>query len=115
MTDNEDYRQDLWVHYLSGDSSASFSSHLDQIKLVRTEHEVLQQKIWQFINDSSYAKILEIIVDFSEFEKSIIVLLVMGLNVESISRYKHIDEIRINQAISAIRENSVWKALQISR
>lgn len=68
--------------------------------------------IWQFMNDSSNVTILEIIADFSEFEKSIIVLLVIGLDVQTISAYKHISEIRIRQAISAIRYNSKWTNLK---
>ena len=115
LTNNEDYRQELWVHYLSGNSPSSFSSHLENVKTAYTEHTLLQNAIWTFINDSSHSEILDIIVDFSEFEKSIIILLIIGLDVEAISRYKNISETRIRQAVHSIRCNNIWKSFKVSR
>src|SRR5271157_1228134 len=79
LTNDEDQRQDLWVYYLSGNSSSSFASHLQKIQSQNIEYYELQTLIWNFVNDAAYPRIMELIGDFSEFERSLIIMLVMGL------------------------------------
>ena len=112
LTLDEDYRQELWVYYLNGNSPNTFLSYLDKLNQTQKESELFNQALWQLTSSSSYSSILDIISDFSEFEKSLIVLMILGLTPSAIADYKSISEIRVQQAISVIRYNPFWESLK---
>lgn len=109
LTNDEDLRQELWVHYLSGNSTSSFSNHLEKVKFEYSEDESLKAQIWSLINNPPSDEFFTILEHFTEFERSIICLLMLGLSVGKISAAKGISEVRIRQTITAIRYNSVWE------
>lgn len=108
LTSNEDMRQELWVHYLSGHSVDSFSSHLKKITLEYSEDIELREAIWQLLNNPPSQKLTNILDQFSDFERSVICLLMLGQDASKISVLKGINEVRIRQTISSIRYNSAW-------
>ena len=109
LTNDEDYRQELWVHYFSGKPSAALNNHLTQIKRVNEQYEKLQEAVWTMYRNPPSLELLSFIKCFSEFEQSIMFLLLLGLSVNDVSEYKGISLIRIRQIITAIRNNPVWE------
>jgi hypothetical protein len=109
LTNDEDLRQELWVHHLSANSVDSLSEHLQKIQKEYTEDLLLKDSVWQLIKNPPSGKFQETLNVFSEFERSVICLLMLGLTVENISTIKGISQVRIRQSISAIRYNRVWR------
>ena len=73
--------------------------------------KIIQERIW-IIADSSYSdKFYQVLIRFSNIERSIITLLALGLSVNEISEYKGIAEIRIRQVISTVRNSEHWKEM----
>jgi hypothetical protein len=108
LTNDEDLRQDLWVHYLSGNSTESLSLHLDKIRTEYSDDIKLRNAIWQLIHNPPSDKLTNIIDNFTDFERSLICLLMLGLCVNKISVIKGISEVRIRQSIASIGYNSCW-------
>jgi hypothetical protein len=109
LTNDEDLRQELWVHYLSGHSTNSFDIYLEKIKFEYCDDIELKEAIWALIKNPPSDALLGILDNFTDFERSIICLLMLGLDVDKISAAKGISEVRIRQSIATIRYNNVWK------
>lgn len=109
LTQNEDLRQELWVHYLSGNTVDSFASRLKQISSDYSEDEIIQASIWSYIYNPPSDKFSSLLDEFSDFERSVVILLSLGLSTTQISKYKGISEVRIKQTLSSIRYNKVWE------
>jgi hypothetical protein len=108
LTNDEDHRQELWLHYLKGNSIETFAKKLDQIKLEFSEDSDLRRKIHDLLSNPPASSFTEILDNFSDFERKTICLLLLGVDVKTISKIKGISEVRIRQVIHAIRYNSVW-------
>ena len=109
LTNDEDMRQDLWVCYLSGKPIETLESHLEQLKVEYSDDTELQKSIWHLINNplsEDVSTTLE--YNFTDYERSIIFCLIIGLSAEKISNIKKISEVRIRQSIAAIRYNPTW-------
>jgi hypothetical protein len=111
LTDNEDERQELWLHYLNGNAPCTFASHLDKINRVFTADTEIQEQLWNVLNNPPSEKFQQMLSCFSEIEQSIVCLLALGLTTDQISGYKGITEIRIKQVISVVRENNCWEEI----
>jgi hypothetical protein len=112
LTNDEDLRQDLWVYYLSGSPVENLNSRLESIKKEYSDHLELQKTIWQLINQPLPLDLSnKIKSNFTEYERSIIICLMLGLEVEKISNIKGISQVRIRQSIATIRYNSVWEEI----
>lgn len=109
LTNNEDYRQQLWVCYLSGDSSTVLKKRLTQIKRENELYCKMQRIIWSVYSNPPSCELLMFLKGFSEFEQSIMFLLLIGLSVNEVSEYKDISLVRTKQIITAIRNNRVWE------
>ena len=109
LSDNEDIRQDLWVSYLSGTPLSSLNASLVRIKAEHNETVELQKAVWQLINEPPSEELQILIANnFSDYERSIICCLMLGLDVSQISDIKGISQVRIKQSIATIRYNSIW-------
>lgn len=109
LTNNEDERQDLWVHYLSGHPVDSLSVHLKQVQLEYSDDKELRKAIWSLIQDPISEELSNFLaLNFTDYERSIICFLMLGLNVEKISGVKGISQVRIRQSIATIRYNKAW-------
>ena len=111
LTKDEDRRQDLWVYYLSGNHTSTFSSHLDNLTKEFNADSQLQEMLWNVFRNPPSDKFKELLNNFSDIEQSIVCLLALGLTVSQLSKYKGISEIRIRHVISVIKENDCWEEL----
>ena len=109
LTNDEDLQQELWVHYLSGNSVESLSSRLESVKIEYSDDLKLIEAIWLLIYSPPSNTLIDILDNFSDFEKSIMCLLMLGISVERISAIKGINEVRIRQSISSIKYNTIWR------
>lgn len=111
LTNDEDYRQELWAHYLNGNPLSSLSSYLDKISQEESVSLELKSILWRaFVNPPS-DKFYKLLSYLSEIERSVACLLALGLTVSEISRYKGISSIRIKQVIAILKENNCWEEL----
>lgn len=108
LTADEDLRQDLWVHYLKNNDLDSISLHLEKISNQVNVEEELKESLWSLVENPPSEKLIEVIDNFSDFEKDIVCLLMLGLSVYDIAKHKGINRVRIKQVISVIRYNSHW-------
>ncbi len=112
LTNDEDLRQDLWVCYLSGTPVESFESRLERLKVEYSDDIELRESIWQLIkNPPSESLSTTLEKNFTDYERSIICCLMLGLEVSKISYIKGISEVRIRQSIATIRYNSCWEVI----
>jgi hypothetical protein len=111
LTNDEDLRQDLWIHYLSGNPSDTLASYLEKLTAETTIERELQVRLWYVFKNPPSAKFIKLLTQLSEFEQSVACLLTLGLTVDQLSKYKGISEIRIRQVISVMRDNDCWEQL----
>jgi hypothetical protein len=109
LTNDEDQRQELWVHYLSGNPVESFASHLKQLRLDYEDDVVVKKSLWTMMYNPPSPMFFKFLENFTEFEKQVIALLMLDLDIPKISQYKGISEVRIRQAVASIRYNSCWE------
>ena len=111
LTKDEDKRQDLWVHYLSGNPTSTFAAHLDKLNKEFSTDSHLQQMLWDVFNNPPSDKFQKLLNNFSEIEQSVVCLLALGLSASELSQYKGISEVRIRHVIQVIRYNGCWEEL----
>lgn len=112
LTNDEDLRQDLWVCYLSGTPVESLESRLERIKVEYSDDVELRKSIWQLIKNPPSEVLLKTIqTSFTEYERSIICCLMLGLDASKISNIKGISEVRIRQSIVTTRYNGCWEVI----
>jgi|GEM_PF-5056844 len=109
LTNNEDLRQELWVHYLSGNSVDTFADHLHRLSLEHSIDEKLRNAVIDAIHNPPSEQLKSVLERFSEFEQSIMCLLALGLNSTEVSGYKKISDVRIRQTIDSIASSPCWK------
>jgi hypothetical protein len=102
-------RQELWVYYLDGNPVESFAGHLEQMATALEDDIAVRKNLWKLLKDPPKEEFQVFLDDFTDFERSIIIVLMLGLTVEKISLYKGISQVRIRQAIIAIRYNKAWE------
>lgn len=111
LTNDEDKRQELWLHYLSSNKLDNIEKYLNNISKKEAIEYLIQRKIWLLTKYNKSNRFHDFLLKLSNIEKSVITLLALGLSITEISEYKNITEIRIQQVISVIKENDCWKEL----
>lgn len=112
LSNDEDVRQDLWVSYLEGVPLESLESRLELIKVEYSDDAHLREAIWKLIKHPISDQLANTLnTHFTDYERSIICCLMLGLNVSQISERKGISEVRIRQSIATIRYNSCWEVI----
>lgn len=109
LTNDEDFRQELWVYHLDGNPIESLPDYLNKLKLERSDDFKLKKAIHQIIQNPLSDNVLEFLDNFTDFERSIICLSMLDLTIERIASIKGISEVRIRQTIANIRYNSIWE------
>ncbi len=110
LSNDEDTRQDLWVSYLSGTSVESLNARLARIQAEQAIEDELQDAIWQLIENPPPEELCNLIEkNFTDYERSIICCLMLGLSSGKISDLKGISQVRIKQSIATIRYNKCWE------
>jgi hypothetical protein len=112
LTNNEDVRQDLWVCYLSGAPIESLENRLERIKFEYSDDIELRKAIWQLIHNPISEELSQMLKDnFTDYERTIICYLMLGMDASKISVVKGISEVRIRQSIATIRYNKIWEVM----
>lgn len=110
LTQDEDARQDLWVHYLTGNSTDSFSSHLESISKEYSDEYKVRKAIHDLIENPPSPEFIELLAaSFTDFERQVIFSLMVGLTLSEISDNLSISEVRIRQTVATIRYNPMWE------
>ena len=109
LTKDDDYRQELWCQYLSGAPITILNDTLTDIKKNSECYARLQEAIWITYKNPPSPELLDFLSNFTEFERSIMFLLMVGLSADEVSKYKDISTIRVMQVVSTIKNNPVWK------
>jgi hypothetical protein len=110
LSNDEDTRQDLWVHYLSGNTVESFNARLKRIKIEHNVEVELQNAIWQLLENPISEELSNLIKNnFTDYERSILCCLMLGLDSSKISEIKGISQVRIKQTLATIRYNKCWE------
>lgn len=115
LTDDEDLRQELWVHFLSGYNSSSFVSKLETIYLQQAILLDYQTKIANYLRFPLSTELESALNMLAPLEASILTMVALGFSVDQIARYKDICPIRLNQLILSIRGSNVWEKLRRKR
>jgi hypothetical protein len=110
LTTNEDHQQDLWVFYLENNPISAFEDFLERLRIGEMRYQQDKQLIQGLFTESGQLK--DFLCNFTEFEQDIMCLMAIGFTAIKIARYKRISEVRILQAIDAIKSRSIWKTLR---
>lgn len=116
LSNDEDVKQDLWVSYLSGTPVESLDARLVRIKVECAEDLELQKSIWNLLKNPISEELDTFIVkNFTDYERSIVCLLMLGCDSSKISEIKGISQVRIKQSIATIRYNKAWEVYGIKK
>ena len=108
---NEDDRQDLWVSYLE-DPTSNLSGNIEQITFRNQIGEKITNDIVCLYSSTLKVGSVHDILDvFTDLERSVIVMLLLGLSTDQISRYKMIGSLRLNQMLCNIALHPIWEKL----
>lgn len=114
LTDDEDLRQELWVHYLSGSSASTFIKQLELLRIYDKTIEDFQRGLEVFVSvplSDSAEHALQVL---SPLEQQVVYLLVLGLSLKDVAEYKGIGLVKVRQMITSIRTSQAWKNLKRS-
>ena len=115
LTDDEDYRQELWCFFLKYLDCRLLPPQLAKIKLEQKVLSRFQSLISAFLQNPPSPQLVNILSELSDIESSIVHLLMLGLSPTEISKYKGISQIRILQLITALRKSKVWRQIEKDR
>jgi hypothetical protein len=110
LSNDEDCRQDLWISYLE-DPYLELSGTLTNIQDTRKIDDLIVQNLITNITVSPTNETMLLLDSFTELERSVMILLILGLTKEQISRYKMIEMLRLQQMINNISAHPAWENL----
>lgn len=103
---DEDVRQELWLHVLS-DASIS-DDELARVEKENSIKESLQVVAGQLVGQK-LDNLVEFMNRFSNIEKDIMMLSIVGLSLSEIADYLGIGAVRVASIIQSIEESSIWE------
>lgn len=112
LTEDEDLRQELWIHFLSGHASSSFIYKLEILKIYRHVADNFQYRLASFIASSIPVEVEDAILVLAPAERRIVYLLICGLSPHDIARYNNICTIKVYQTIASIQASEAWRSLR---
>ena len=115
LTDDEDFRQELWVHFLSGHGHPSFLAKLENIHLQNIIFLEYQRVIAYSVRFPLSGELEESLRKFAPVESSILILVALGFSIDQIAKYKDICPIRLNQLVFSIRGSNLWEKIKRER
>lgn len=110
LSQDEDERQDLWVSYLQ-DPYFDLSSRLVEIKNRKDASDLLFNNIINYLKSPPTADMLELLDQFTKLEQSVMLLFVIGLTKEQVSKYKMIEMLRLQQLIANVSTHPAWERM----
>lgn len=109
LTNNEDFRQDLWVAHLSGQQQ--LPTILQSIKIQHDKTEEFQHRLHKYTADEFTGSISQLLDNFNSIERSIIYMLILGYKIHEIGDCYGTSIVHIQQSINVIQKHSVWGRL----
>ena len=110
LTNNEDFRQDLWVAHFSGQQH--LPTILQSIKEQHIKAEEFQYRLHKYAIDGS-CSVPQLLDNFNNIERSILCMLILGYSIYDISVHYSTSQVRVQQSINNIQKHSVWSRLSI--
>lgn len=110
LSQDEDERQDLWVAYLE-DPYFDLSSRFIEIKNRNDANDIILSNLINYLQSPPTSEMLELLDNFTELERSIMILLVIGFTKEQVSKYKMIEMLRLQQMINNISTHPIWEKM----
>jgi hypothetical protein len=109
---NEDDRQDLWICYLENPES-NLSNNIEDIHFNNSVRDRIESNIiGLYMSTLKVGSVHDLFTQFTETERSVMILVLLGLNDEQISRYKMIGMLRLNQMLHNISLHPAWETLR---
>lgn len=108
LSQDEDERQDLWVAYLE-DPYFDLSSRFIEIKSRNDANDTILSNLINYLQSPPTSEMLELLDNFTELERSVMILLVIGFTKEQVSKYKMIEMLRLQQMINNISTHPIWE------
>jgi len=112
LTSDEDLRQELWVYYLEGNSPDTFEHHLARLKKQIPEQEAIDKVVHDIIHKPFSKKLSNILDYFTDVERSVIFMLLLGYTVDNISGINNMCQVRTRQMIQNIKNNTNWNMVR---
>lgn len=109
LTADEDERQDLWVAILQTPNVDPEEAYLNSIREASFNHNV-STRISQVLQQPPSQRLTDTIAKFTEFEQSVMFMMMLGFTLDDISRYKLVRPLRLMQTISTIASHPIWEA-----
>ena len=109
LTNNEDYQQELWVAHLSGQHH--LPTILQNIHTKQEQIERFQAQLHKLDYENNESLLGDILDNFKGMERSVLYYIILGYNVKEISVIYGTCLIKIEQAISVIRQHESWEKL----
>lgn len=111
LTNNEDHRQELWLRHLEGEPLSSLEIILDQIQEEKKKTELLKEALWNVMNNPPSDKFAQILEKFTPLEQKVMLMLALGCDIDQISRYNRLSEVRLCQLISNLGQSKEWEKI----
>jgi dolichyl-phosphate-mannose--protein O-mannosyl transferase len=111
LTTDKDEQQELWVRYLENSDASILSEYLVQIREQYSEEQLLQVTVWHHLENPSDFNLQWLFDHFTDLEQSVIQLLILGVELQTIGCIKNIGLMRLRHVVSIIRENKAWEEL----
>lgn len=108
LSQDEDERQDLWVAYLE-DPYFDLSSRFIEIKNRNDTNDIILTNLINYLQSPPTSEMLELLDNFTDLERSVMILLVIGFTKEQVSKYKMIETLRLQQMINNISTHPIWE------
>lgn len=108
LSQDEDERQDLWVAYLE-DPYFDLSSRFIEIKSRNDANDIVLTNLINYLQSPPTSEMLELLDNFTDLERSVMILLVIGFTKEQVSKYKMIEMLRLQQMVNNISTHPIWE------
>jgi hypothetical protein len=108
LSQDEDERQDLWVAYLE-DPYFDLSSRFIEIKNRNDANDIVLTNLINYLQSPPTSEMLELLDNFTDLERSVMILLVIGFTKEQVSKYKMIEMLRLQQMVNNISTHPIWE------
>ena len=112
LTNNEDFRQDLWVAHLSGQHQ--LPTILQSIQEQHHKTEEFQLRLHKCAAEKLSINVSQLLDNFGSVERSILYMLLLGYKIADIGDHYGTSPVRIQQSVNIIQKHSIWNKLLVS-
>ena len=110
---DEDYRQDLWMYYIGGGDPNTFSQYLQTIQRNEYRHQCMKHNFYNIYRCMQSPYVNKFLNNFTDLERTVIFLLLLGFSSDEIAEQEQIDVVRIQGVIAAIQTHTAWNTYSL--